>query len=85
MASASPRRISGRTPAASAAAVTGPSSGSEPGSGASAAGRNPSRGRSRKAARSSNPGTRMQAIIEHVFYTNTCSPVTVGIVEEVAE
>ena len=56
------------TPAASAAAVTGPSSGSLPGSGASAAGTTASLGRDRSATRSSNPGMRRQAIIG-----NTCS------------
>src|SRR5262245_38413596 len=76
VASASPIRIPGRTPAASAAAVTGPSSGSVPSTGASAAGRRASPGRASSAARSSNPGMARQAIIsEHMFYTNTRSPV----------
>src|SRR5215475_8921951 len=57
-------------PAASAAAVTGPSSASVPGSGASAAGSDCRRGRSRNAARSSKPGMTMQAI------TNVCSTRT---------
>ena len=71
MASASPSRIPGRTPAVSAAAVTGPSNASDPGSGASAAGSTCRRGRSRSAARSSNPGMTMHAII-----ANTCSTRT---------
>src|ERR1044072_7604740 len=60
-------------PAASAAAVTGPTSASTPGSGASAAGSSARRGRSRSAARSSNPGMTRQAIMgtyvlhEHTF------------------
>src|SRR4029453_15556374 len=55
--------------AASAAAVTGPSSGSVPGFGASAAGWSPTRGRLWSAAWSSNPGVRMQAIIRtHVLH-----------------
>src|SRR6188472_2703046 len=63
-----------RTPAASAAAVTGPSSGSVPGSGANAAARRQSRGRSCNAAWSSNPGTRMQAIMgTYVLYEHTFS------------
>ena len=57
-----------RTAAVSAAAVTGPTSCSRPGSGASAAGTTASLGRDRSAARSSNPGMRRQAIIgEQVF------------------
>ena len=73
VASASPRRIRGRTPAASAAAVTGPISGSPPGSGASAAGRSARDGAFLRAAFSSNPGMERQAIMgtcvlyEHVF------------------
>src|SRR5690348_14074141 len=63
----------GLTPAASAAAVTGPINASAPGSGASAAGASARRGRSRSAARSSNPGMTRQAIMgtyvlhEHTF------------------
>src|SRR5579864_3372294 len=66
----------GRTPAASAAAVTGPRRKESPGSGASAAARVARRGRSRSIARSSNPGMRMQAITgtyvlhEHTFPCN---------------
>src|SRR5260221_13662204 len=75
VASASPRRICGRTPAASAAAVTGPSSGSPPGSGASAAGRTARAGVRRSAAFSSSPGMERQAIKERMFYTNIRSPV----------
>ena len=73
MASASPRRMPACTPAASAAAVTGPISASLPGSGASAAGTSASLGRERNAARSVNPGMRRQAITgllvlhEHMF------------------
>ena len=58
---------------ASAAAVTGPISGSPPGSGASAAGRSVRAGRFRSAAFSSNPGMERQAIMgtyvlhEHTF------------------
>src|SRR5436305_792908 len=52
----SPSRIPGRTPAASAAAVTGPSSGSPCGSGASAAGRSASVGVRRSAALRPRPG-----------------------------
>src|SRR5260221_9435798 len=62
VASASPRRICGRTPAASAAAVTGPSSGSPPGSGARAAGRPARAGVRRSAAFSASPGMERQAI-----------------------
>ena len=69
-----PSRIPGCTPAASAAAVTGPSRGSSPAAGPSAAGRSASAGRSRSAARSSNPGMRRHAITyERMFYTNTRS------------
>src|SRR4051812_28886 len=63
----------GRTPRRSASAVTGPSSGSVPATGASAAGRRARPGCFRKAARSAKPGTRMQAIMgtyvlhEHTF------------------
>src|SRR5436190_2573984 len=77
VASASPRRIPGRTPAASAVAVTGPSSGSVPGSGASAAGFRPRRGRSVSAARRSKPWMRMQAIMgTYVLHEHTfpCQP-----------
>src|SRR5512133_2150594 len=78
MASASPSRMPGVTPAAFAADVTQPTRGSVPGSGASAAARVARRGRSRRAARSSNPGMRMQATMgtyvlhEHAF---PCKPV----------
>ena len=57
-------RIPTCTPAASAAAVIGPTSASLPGSGASAAGTSASLGRERSAARSANPGMRRQAITE---------------------
>src|SRR5215210_4687049 len=73
VASASPMRIPGRTPSDSAAAVTGPSTGSSPAAGASAAGRVASDGRDRSAARSGKPGIERQAIMgtyvlhEHVF------------------
>src|SRR5215210_2569508 len=73
VASASPRRMPGLTPAASAAAVTGPINGSSPSTGARAAGLSASAGRARSAARSSNPGMTMQAIMgtyvlhEHTF------------------
>src|SRR5262245_44866101 len=66
-------RIPGLTPFASAAAVTGPSSGSSPSAGASAAGLSARPGRARRAARSSKPGMRTHATIERMFYTNTCS------------
>ena len=77
IASASLSRIPGWTPEASAAAVTGPTTGSAPSSGASAAGRTESPGRRRSAARSSNPWITMQAIMgtyvlsEHTFPFNT--------------
>src|SRR5439155_9939953 len=73
VASPSPMRMPGLTPFASAAAVTGPSSGSSPSAGASAAGRRARLGRLRSAARSSKPGIRTHAIIEQMFYTNTRS------------
>src|SRR5262245_33619961 len=66
-------RMPGLTPFASAAAVTGPSSGSSPSAGASAAGLSARPGRARRAARSSKPGMRTHATIERMFYTNTCS------------
>ena len=74
VASASPSRIPGLTPAASAIEVTGPSSGSSPASGASAAGSSASLGRARSAALSSNPGMRRHAIIRtHVLYEHVFS------------
>ena len=74
IASASPSRIPGCTPASSAAAVTGPTSGSVPGTGASAAGASASLGLSRSAARSWKPGMRRQAIMgTYVLYPNRCS------------
>src|SRR4029079_7311647 len=76
VASASPSRIPAVTPAASAAAVTGPTSCSRPGSGASAAGTTASLGRDRSAARSSNPGMRRQAIMGGTdVLSNVCSYV----------
>ena len=74
MPSASESSIPGRTPAASAAAVTTPISGLLPGIGASAAGWRSRDGRVLRAALSSKPGMRMQAITgtyvlyEHTFY-----------------
>ena len=70
-------QIPARTPAASAAAVTGPSSGSPTGSGDRAAGRNARDGVLRNAAFSSNPGMERQAITgtyvlhEHTFPCQT--------------
>src|SRR5262245_9382435 len=71
MASASPSRMPGRTPFASAVAVTDPSSGSVPGSGASAAGATSSPGRSRRAARRSKAGMTIAAITGNVCSTRT--------------
>ena len=80
IASASPSRIPGCEPASSAAAVTGPTSCSVPGSGESAAGTSAGPSRSRSAARSSNPGTMRQAIMgTYVLHPNRCScPARVG-------
>ena len=74
--SRAPRRAASPAapPPRSAAAVTGPISGSVPGSGASAAGSSASRGRSFSAARNSKPGMRRQAITgTYVLYPNRCS------------
>ena len=79
----------GLTPAASAAAVTGPSSGSVPSSGARAAGSSARRGRARRDALSSNPGMERQAIMrthvlhEHVFPCQV--PIRVEIVAATAD
>src|SRR5262245_48657566 len=74
VASASPSRIPGRTPSTSAAAVTGPMSGSPCGSGASAAGRRASVGVRRNAAFNSSPGMLTQAIIgTYVLYEQVFS------------
>src|SRR5215467_7564164 len=86
VASASPSRIPGCTPADSAAAVTGPSSGSPCGSGASAAGRRVSVGVRRSAAFSSSPGMVRHAIMgtdvlyEHLF---PCQGGTINLMERV--
>src|SRR5690242_9080082 len=80
--SASPSRMPGRTPAASATGVTQPTRGSDPGSGASAAARVARRGRSRSAARSSNPGMRMQAIMgTYVLHEQTFSCQDLSVIE----
>ena len=69
----SPSRMPGRTPSRSASAVTGPSRGSVPATGDSAAGRSARPGCLRSAARNSKPGMRRQAIMgtyvlhEHLF------------------
>jgi len=73
VASASPSRIPGWTPASSAEALTGPTNGSPPGSGASAHGLIESAGRLSRAALRSKLGMERQAITgtyvlpEHTF------------------
>ena len=78
LASASERRIPGRTPASSAAAEHAPKSGRLPGGGASATGPRMSSGRERRAARRENAWMFRQAIMgtyvlhEHTF---SCQPL----------
>src|SRR4051794_28677209 len=86
MASASPIRMPGRTPFASAVAVTEPISGSVPGSGASAAGAVSRPGLSRSAARRSKAGMAIAAITGNVCSTRTdvrrqlrCETVDTGV------